>query len=99
MQNRVAEVTAHEQSLEEWKQRFKAEALRQIGEREAALNDWQAKLEAKRVELEELQQSMEVGVHACIVLLHQCGYVMLMLGGVNLCCLTGVPVHIAKRGL
>ncbi len=59
-QERAKELTAHEEQLEEWKKRFKAEALRQIGERERALSDWQAQLEAKRADLEDLKRNMEV---------------------------------------
>ena len=51
----------HEEQLEAWKQKFKAEALRQISERERMLSDWQSKLEKKKTELDELQRSMEVG--------------------------------------
>ena len=60
MQARAEELTDHEEQLEAWKQKFKAEALRQIGERERMLSDWQAKLEKKKTELDELQRSMEV---------------------------------------
>lgn len=60
MQARAEELTEHEEQLEAWKQKFKAEALRQIGEREKTLADWQAKLDRKKTDLEELQRSMEV---------------------------------------
>ena len=65
LQARAEELTDHEEQLEAWKQKFKAEALRQIGEREKALSDWQSKLDRKKNELEELQRSMEVrqGLH------------------------------------
>jgi hypothetical protein len=59
-QARAKELAEHEESLEAWKQRFKAEALRQISEREAALADWQSKLESKRADLDSLQHSTEV---------------------------------------
>ncbi len=59
-QERAKELTAHEEQLEEWKKRFKAEALRQIGERERALSEWQAQLDAKRADLEDLKRNMEV---------------------------------------
>lgn len=64
-QERAKELTAHEEQLEEWKKRFKAEALRQIGERERALSEWQAQLDAKRADLEDLKRNMEVrpGLH------------------------------------
>lgn len=57
---RAEELTEHEEQLEAWKQKFKSEALRQIGERERMLNNWQSKLEKKKAELDELQRSMEV---------------------------------------
>ena len=60
MQARAEELTDHEEQLEAWKQKFKAEALRQIGEREKALSDWQSKLDRKKNDLEEVQRSMEV---------------------------------------
>ena len=60
MQARAEELTDHEKQLEAWKQKFKAEALRQIGEREKALSDWQSKLDRKKNDLEEVQRSMEV---------------------------------------
>ncbi len=53
-------MTDHEEQLEAWKQKFKAEALRQISEREKALSDWQAKLDRKKIDLEDLQRSVEV---------------------------------------
>ena len=59
-QERARELAAHEEQLEEWKTRFKAEALRKIGEREKALADWQAQLEGSRSELEHLKESVEV---------------------------------------
>lgn len=59
VQERAKELAAHEEQLEEWKKRFKAEALRQIGERERALADWQAQLDAKRADLEDLKKNME----------------------------------------
>ena len=52
----------HEEQLEDWKKRFKSEALRQISEREKALADWQAQLEGSRAELEHLKENMEVGI-------------------------------------
>ena len=61
-QERAKELAAHEEQLEEWKKRFKAEALRQISEREKALADWQAQLEGSRAELEHLKENMEVGI-------------------------------------
>lgn len=61
-QERAKELEAHEEQLEEWKKRFKAEALRQISEREKALADWQAQLEGSRAELEHLKENMEVGI-------------------------------------
>jgi hypothetical protein len=60
LQERAKELAQHEEQLEDWKKRFKSEALRQIREREAALSDWQAQLDAKRSELEELKNNMEV---------------------------------------
>lgn len=59
MQARVKEVTAHEDELAAWKQRFKAEALRQIGERERALSEWQAQLEAQGAELKRMRSETE----------------------------------------
>ncbi len=64
MQARAEELADHEEQLEAWKQKFKAEALRQISEREKALSDWQAKLDRKKTDLEELQRSAEVK-HLC----------------------------------
>ncbi len=63
-QERAKELAAHEEQLEEWKKRFKAEALRQIGERERALADWQAQLDAKRADLEDLKKNMEARPHS-----------------------------------
>ena len=60
-QERAKELAAHEEQLEEWKKRFKAEALRQISEREKALTEWQGQLESSRAELEHLKENMEVG--------------------------------------
>lgn len=60
-QERAAELAAHEESLESWKAQFKAEALRQIGERERLLGEWQGRLERRAEELEDLQRSAEVG--------------------------------------
>ena len=60
LQARAKELAEHEEQLGDWKARFKAEALRQIGQREAALTQWQAQLEAKRAELEDLKKGMEV---------------------------------------
>lgn len=65
VQARAEELSDHEEQLEAWKQKFKAEALRQISEREKALSDWQAKLDRKRADLEELQRSVEVR-HLCM---------------------------------
>ena len=62
-QERAKELAAHEEQLEEWKKRFKAEALRQINEREKALTEWQGQLESSRAELEHLKENMEVGDH------------------------------------
>lgn len=59
-QERAKELAAHEQQLEDWKKRFKAEALRQISEREKALTEWQGQLEGSRAELEHLKENMEV---------------------------------------
>ena len=59
-QERARELAAHEEQLEEWKKRFKAEALRKIGEREQTLADWQAQLEGSRSELEHLKENVEV---------------------------------------
>lgn len=64
VQARAEELADHEEQLEAWKQKFKAEALRQISEREKALSDWQAKLDRKKTDLEELQRSVEVK-HLC----------------------------------
>ena len=41
------ELAEHEESLEAWKHKFKAQALRQIGDRERTLAEWQAKLDAR----------------------------------------------------
>lgn len=60
VQARAEQLADHEEQLEAWKQKFKAEALRQISEREKALSDWQAKLDRKKTDLEELQRSVEV---------------------------------------
>ena len=60
MQAWAEELTDHDEQLDAWKQKFKAEALRQIGEREKALSDWQSKLDRKKNDLEEVQRSMEV---------------------------------------
>ena len=59
-QERARELAAHEEELEEWKKRFKAEALRKIGERERTLADWQVQLEGSRSELEHLKENVEV---------------------------------------
>ena len=72
VQARAEELSEHEEQLEAWKQKFKAEALRQIGEREKALTDWQAKLDRKKTDLEEVQRSMEVWHHLLVVLLLAC---------------------------
>ena len=69
MQARAEELSEHEEQLEAWKQKFKAEALRQIGEREKTLADWQAKLDRKKSDLEEAQRSMEVWQHLLVMLL------------------------------
>lgn len=61
VQERAREMAMHEEQLEEWKSRFKAEALRQIGEREKMLADWQQQLDAKRADLDALKKNMEVG--------------------------------------
>ena len=74
MQARAEELTDHEEQLEAWKQKFKAEALRQIGEREKALSDWQGKLDRKNNDLEEVQRSMEVRL--CIWLLIESGLLL-----------------------
>lgn len=63
-QDRAKELAAHKEQLEEWKKRFKAEALRQIGDREKALTEWQAQLEGSRAELEHLKDSMEASLNA-----------------------------------
>ena len=52
-------MAAHEGELAAWKQRFRAAALRQIGERERALAAWQARLEAQRGELAGARADME----------------------------------------
>ena len=65
MQERAKELAAHEEQLEEWKKRFKAEALRQISEREKALTEWQGQLEGSRAELEHLKENMEVSDQRC----------------------------------
>lgn len=69
VQARAEELSEHEEQLEAWKQKFKAEALRQIGEREKTLADWQAKLDRKRTDLEEVQRSMEVWLHLLLIAL------------------------------
>lgn len=58
-QERAAELAAHEESLETWKNQFKAEAIRQIAERERLLTEWQGRLERRQAELEDLQRSAE----------------------------------------
>lgn len=60
-QARAEELAAHEARLGDWKRRFKAEAARAIGAREDALAQWQAQLQARKAELEELKASVEVG--------------------------------------
>ena len=67
VQARAEELSEHEEQLEAWKQKFKAEALRQIGEREKTLADWQAKLDRKKTDLEEAQRSMEVWSHLLVM--------------------------------
>ena len=67
VQARAEELSEHEEQLEAWKQKFKAEALRQIGEREKTLADWQAKLDRKKTDLEEAQRSMEVWPHLLVM--------------------------------
>ena len=62
LQARAEQLSEHEDSLDAWKQRFRAEALRQIGEREDGLNEWQAKLSRRQQELEDMQLNMEVGL-------------------------------------
>ena len=64
-QERAKELAAHEEQLEDWKKRFKAEALRQISEREKALTEWQGQLEGSRAELEHLKENMEVAGPMC----------------------------------
>ena len=64
-QERAKELAAHEEQLEDWKKRFKAEALRQISEREKALTEWQGQLEGSRTELEHLKENMEVRGQTC----------------------------------
>ena len=60
LQARAEQLSEHEDSLDAWKQHFRAEALRQIGEREDGLNEWQATLSRRQQELEDMQLSMEV---------------------------------------
>ena len=67
-QERAKELAAHEEQLEDWKKRFKAEALRQISEREKALTEWQGQLEGSRTELEHLKENMEVAGPMCCCL-------------------------------
>ncbi len=72
-QERAAELAAHEESLEAWKSQFKAEAVRQIAERERLLGEWQGRLERRQAELEDLQRSAEVGPFDMVAcLLHMC---------------------------
>jgi len=60
-------MAAHEEQLEEWKSRFKAEALRQIAEREKMLAEWQQQLDAKRADLDAVKKNMEVGGNAALL--------------------------------
>ena len=86
VQARAEELAEHEEQLEAWKQKFKAEALRQIGEREKTLADWQAKLDRKKTDLEEMQRSMEVrSSRLCVVpKTHSPSY------ATQLCCATSI---------
>ena len=69
-QERAEELAAREDSLEAWKAQFKAEAVRQIAERELLLTEWQARLDRRGAEVEEAQRAAEVrGVarrHVCL---------------------------------
>ena len=60
MQERAAELAEHEESLDAWKRQFKEQAMKQIGDRERALADWQAKLEAHDADLAERRATFEV---------------------------------------
>ena len=61
LQERAAELAEHEESLDAWKRQFKEQATKQIGDRERALADWQAKLEAHDADLAERRTTFEVG--------------------------------------
>lgn len=58
---RASELAAHEESLEAWKSQFKAEAVRQIAERERLLTEWQARLDRRQADVEEQLRAAEVG--------------------------------------
>lgn len=60
LQARGEELAAAEESLEAWKAQFKAEAVRQIAERERLLTEWQARLDRRGAEVEEAQRAAEV---------------------------------------
>lgn len=60
LQERADELAAHEESLETWKAQFKAEAVRQIAERERLLTEWQARLDRRAAEVEDAQRAAEV---------------------------------------
>lgn len=53
LQAHSSELKEHEGRLEAWKRDFMASAKQKIGEREAGLEDWSARLEARGRELEE----------------------------------------------
>lgn len=59
-QERADDLAAREGGLEAWKAQFKAEAVRQIAERERLLTEWQARLDRRGGELEEAQRAAEV---------------------------------------
>jgi hypothetical protein len=65
MQERADELAAKEESLEAWKAQFKAEAVRQIAERECLLTEWQARLDRRQAEVEEGARTAEVGGAYC----------------------------------
>lgn len=66
VQERAVELEEHEESLEVWKRQFKAQALRQIGERERTLAEWQAKLDARDTELTAEKSVAEVRIRVLL---------------------------------
>jgi hypothetical protein len=60
LQARAAELAAREESLEGWKAEFRAQASRQMKEREGVLSEWAAALERAEREGKEAQRVAEV---------------------------------------